>query len=63
MLQDPMGGRKKAQRARIVLADDHPAMVKDLCALLELEFEIVATVGDGNALIAAAEGGTGCHRH
>ena len=55
MLQDHMGGRKKARRARIVLADDHPAVVKDLCAVLEPEFEIVATVGDGNALVAAAE--------
>jgi DNA-binding NarL/FixJ family response regulator len=55
MLQDHMGGRKKAQRARVLLADDHPAVVKDLCALLEPEFEVVATVGDGDALVAASE--------
>ena len=54
-LQNHTRGRKKARRARILLADDHPVVVKDLCALLQPEFEIVATVGDGNALVAAAE--------
>jgi len=37
------------------LADDHPGVVEDLRAVLEPEFEVVATVGDGNALVAAAE--------
>ena len=42
-------------RARVVLADDHPEVVEDLRALVESEFDVVATVGDGNALIAATE--------
>ena len=42
-------------RARVILADDHPGVVEDLRAVLEPEFEVVATVGDGNALVAAAE--------
>ena len=42
-------------RARVILADDHPEVVEDLRALVEPEFEVVATVGDGNALISAAE--------
>jgi DNA-binding NarL/FixJ family response regulator len=42
-------------RARIILADDHPEVVEDLRALLEPEFDVVVTVGDGNALVAAAE--------
>ena len=47
--------RKEKIRARVILADDHPAILKDLQTLLKQEFEVVATVGDGNALIAAAE--------
>ena len=42
-------------RARVILADDHPEIVEDIRALVEPEFDVVATVGDGNALVAAAE--------
>ena len=42
-------------RTRIILADDHPQVVTELRAVLEEEFDVVATVGDGNALVAAAE--------
>ena len=45
----------KKIRMRVLLADDHPEILDYLRALLEPEFEVVATVGDGNALIAAAE--------
>ena len=47
------GGKKI--RARVVLADDHPEILEDLRALVEREFEVIATVGDGHALVAAAE--------
>src|SRR5262245_45433367 len=46
---------KEKVRARVILADDHSEVVEDLRALVELEFDVVATVGDGNALVAAAE--------
>ena len=46
---------KEEIRARVVLADDHPEILEDLRALVEPEFEVVATVGDGNALVAAVE--------
>ena len=46
---------KEKIRARVILADDHPEVVENLRALMEPEFEVVATVGDGNALVAAAE--------
>jgi DNA-binding NarL/FixJ family response regulator len=49
-----LSGTKK-DRARVVLADDHPEVVEDLRALMEPEFEVVATVGDGNALVSVAE--------
>ena len=42
-------------RARVILADDHPEVIEDIRALVEPEFDVVATVGDGNALVAAAE--------
>jgi DNA-binding NarL/FixJ family response regulator len=40
-------------RARIVLADDHTILLEAFKALLEPEFEVVATVTDGRALLAA----------
>lgn len=54
MIQDHIPDRTKGQRARVLLADDHPAVVKDLCALLQPEFDVIATVDNGYALIAAA---------
>lgn len=43
------------RQARILLADDHPMMLSGLCKLLEPELDIVGTVTDGQALLAAAE--------
>jgi DNA-binding NarL/FixJ family response regulator len=42
-------------RARILLADDHSLVAAGLCKLLEAEFDLVGTVGDGRALVAAAK--------
>lgn len=39
-------------RARIVLADDHTILLEAFKALLEPEFEVVAMVTDGRALLA-----------
>ena len=39
--------------ARIVVAEDHPEMLEDLCALLAPDFEIVDAVQDGAALVGA----------
>jgi DNA-binding NarL/FixJ family response regulator len=41
-------------RARILLAEDHPASADLLRALLQSEFDVVASVGDGRALLTAA---------
>jgi DNA-binding NarL/FixJ family response regulator len=44
----------RSNRPHIIIADDH-ALVADLCKrLLEPEFEVVATVGDGRALVRVA---------
>ena len=41
-------------RPRILIADDH-TLIAELCRrLLEAEFEVVGTVGDGRALVRAA---------
>jgi DNA-binding NarL/FixJ family response regulator len=42
-------------RPRILLADDHAMVVEALRKLLDSEFEIVGTVADGLALLAAAK--------
>src|SRR5262245_37639022 len=42
------------KRIRVLLADDHAAMAEELRGVLEPEFEVVATVADGNALLRAA---------
>jgi DNA-binding NarL/FixJ family response regulator len=45
----PMG-----RTPRILLADDHTLVVEALKHLLQGEFDVVGTVGDGRALVAAA---------
>ena len=42
-------------RVRVLLADDHPATLRRWRGLLEPEFEIVGTVGDGESLVSEAE--------
>jgi len=37
------------------LADDHPAVLKDLCAVLQPEFDVIATVENGVALLAEVD--------
>jgi DNA-binding NarL/FixJ family response regulator len=39
----------------VLLADDHGPIAEQLGALLEPEFEVIAVVGDGGALVTAAE--------
>src|SRR6185369_7508053 len=54
-----MEGRKRmgvdTGRPRLLLADDHAIVVDGLRRLLEPEFELIGTVGDGWALLEAAE--------
>ena len=42
-------------RPRVILADDHTLVVDGLRSLLEPHCDLVATVGDGHALIEAAQ--------
>lgn len=42
-------------RARILLADDHKDIREKVMQQLEPEFEVVGAVGDGNALLEAAD--------
>ncbi len=43
------------RRQTVLLADDHPMMLEGLRKLLVLDFEVIGTVTDGHALLAAAE--------
>ena len=43
------------RRSRLLLADDHRLVLEGLERLLEPEFEVVGTVEDGRALLAAAQ--------
>jgi len=42
-------------RIRVLIADDHEEMLDDICELLEPEFDVIGAVGDGQALISAAD--------
>ena len=42
-------------RPRVVLAEDHARIAEQLRKLLEPEFEVVATVADGDTLLRAAD--------
>jgi DNA-binding NarL/FixJ family response regulator len=42
-------------RPRVVLAEDHAPVAEQLRKLLEQEFDVVATVVDGDALLRAAD--------
>jgi CheY-like chemotaxis protein len=47
-------GTPSVTRPRVVLAEDHPAMATELHELLASEYDIVAVVQDGAALVEAA---------
>ena len=42
-------------KPRVLLADDHESVLCGARALLELEFDVVGAVSDGEALVQAAE--------
>jgi DNA-binding NarL/FixJ family response regulator len=42
-------------KPRVLLADDHESVLSGARALLELEFDVVGAVADGEALVRAAE--------
>lgn len=42
-------------RPRVLLADDHAPVLEVVRAILEPHYDVVGTVGDGQAAIAAAE--------
>ena len=46
---------KTTRRPRMLLADDHTLLLGAFEKLLEPECDVVGTVGDGRALLAAAE--------
>jgi DNA-binding NarL/FixJ family response regulator len=49
-----LGNEVTLTRTRLLLAEDHAAVRNVVVQLLEQEFEVVGTAGDGQALIEAA---------
>jgi DNA-binding NarL/FixJ family response regulator len=49
-----VNNRKNSEKPTLLLADDHAIVVAGLCHLLQPEFEMLGTVGDGWALLNAA---------
>jgi DNA-binding NarL/FixJ family response regulator len=47
--------RETSVRPRVLLADDHTLMLEGIRLMLEPEFELVGSVVDGQALLAAAQ--------
>jgi DNA-binding NarL/FixJ family response regulator len=43
------------KRARVLLADDHADVAEELKTILEADFDVVGVVGDGSALLTAAD--------
>jgi DNA-binding NarL/FixJ family response regulator len=43
------------RRPRVLIADDHPDMVKAISRLLALDCDVVGAVGDGRAVVEAAQ--------
>jgi len=48
------GGEICMSRIRVLLADDHPAVLERVCELLGEDFEIVGTVNNGRDAVMAA---------
>jgi CheY-like chemotaxis protein len=44
-----------ASRLRVLVADDHPGMVRAISRLLAMDYDVVASVGDGHALLDAVQ--------
>lgn len=46
-VSDGLKGKERVDKRRILLADDHPTILKQLIELLETKFEIAAAVENG----------------
>jgi DNA-binding NarL/FixJ family response regulator len=53
LLASPGGTQVKEVRRRIVLADDHPDILRRVSGMLTPQFEVVAMVGDGRSAVEA----------
>src|SRR5262245_22380182 len=52
-MNESLPSDQSIKRARVVVADDHARVTVALQRMLSKEFEVVGTVGDGLALLAA----------
>jgi DNA-binding NarL/FixJ family response regulator len=54
-LQTTNGTGSRHPRLKILLADDNPALLRELLRALDKEFEVVSTVTDGRELLEACD--------
>ena len=43
------------RRPRVLIADDHPDLVKAICRVLSLDYEVAGIVTDGSAVLEVAQ--------
>jgi DNA-binding NarL/FixJ family response regulator len=55
VMQQPCRQSGRARPARVLLADDHAPVARQICALLEPDFDVVAVVENGGELVAAVD--------
>lgn len=55
LIEPPPAPPKTLEKPRILLADDDPALLQSVAALLAPEFDVVSCVENGQALIEAAK--------
>jgi DNA-binding NarL/FixJ family response regulator len=53
LLASPGGMQRKEARRRIVLADDHPDILRRVSGMLAPQFDVVATVSNGRSAVEA----------
>lgn len=53
LLASPSGTQVKEVRRRIVLADDHPDILRRVSGMLSPQFDVVAMVSDGRSAVEA----------
>ena len=46
---------KLRKKPRVLIADDHPDLVKAITRVLALDYEVVGVVADGSAVVEAAQ--------
>jgi len=50
-----VGGQDLAKRPRVLIAEDHPGVMKAVCRLLAMDCDVVGSIADGSLVVEAAQ--------